>query len=281
MRPGLCLLLSLVLSPLNAQEAGDISWTVLFDGHSLENWDTYLGPAFKPGVSSENMRNEPVLGLNNDSLKVFSIVALEGERVLRISGENWGGIATRQSYENFHLQLQFKWGEIKWYPRDAPTDKRDSGLLYYGVGKQGEGDGFWLRSQEFQIQEGDCGDYWGVAGAIADINAIKKEDGNYYYDANGPLLTFSPENAAGRNCKKFPDAENPSGEWNTIDLYCHEGNSVHMVNGVVTMVLKNSRMIDGNDFLPLVKGKIQLQSESAEIYYKDIRIRPIEELPKF
>ena len=31
--------------------------------------------------------------------------------VLRISGEEWGCITTNEEYENYHLVLEFKWGE--------------------------------------------------------------------------------------------------------------------------------------------------------------------------
>ena len=262
-------------------EKKDPDWTYLFDGDHLEQWDTYLGPRFGPGVNWENIASQPPVGYNNDTLGVFSIADLDGERVLRISGEVWGGIFTKQDFENYHLQLQFKWGERKWYPRDAPSDKRDSGLLYHGIGTHGENDLFWLKSQEFQIQEGDCGDYWGVAGTIMDIPAQMGKDSAYYYTPNAELLTFSEHSEYGRNCKKYPDAEKPSGEWNTIDLYCFEGTSVHMVNGTVTMVLRNSRhqTEDGKE-VDLTRGKIELQSESAEVFYKDIRIQPITGLPE-
>ena len=255
-------------------------WTYLFDGKDLEQWDTYLGPGFGPEVSWENIESQPPIGYNNDTLGVFSIVDQDGEPVLRISGEIWGGIFTKRDFENYHLQLQFKWGDRKWYPREKPSDKRDSGLLYHGIGTHGANDLFWLKSQEFQIQEGDCGDFWGVGGTIIDVKAQMQMDSAYYYNPNAKLLTFSEQSEYGRNCKKQPDAENPSGEWNTIDLYCFEGTSVHMVNGIVTMVLHNSRhnTEDGQE-VPLTKGKIELQSESAEVFYKDIRIRPIEGLP--
>ena len=36
---------------------------------------------------------------------------------------------------------------------------------------------------------------------------------------------------------------------------------------------------DGKD-LPLTKGKIQLQSEGAEVFYRDIEIRSITSLPE-
>jgi hypothetical protein len=251
-------------------------WEILFDGSDLENWDTYLGAKH---VAGDSVVSEP-LGLNVDT-SVFKIVDVDGEKALRISGEIWGGISTKQEFENYHLQLQFKWGELKWYPREKDSDRRDSGLLYHGVGEHGKGDGFWLRSQEFQIQEGDCGDYWGVAGAVFDIRASMNTDSIFQYDPQASLLTFSQDSEIGRHCKKFPDGEKPSGEWNTIDLYCFGNTSVHMINNQVVMVLENSRQSDNGNETPLTKGKIQLQSESAEVFYRYVKIASIDGLPRF
>ena len=253
-------------------------WHLLFDGTDLDQWDTYLGPRWDPDKGKFD--GEPV-GLNHDPDGVFSIVEQEGENLLRISGEVWGGISTKESFRNYHLRLTFKWGEKRWPPRE--NTKRDNGLLYHGVGEHGAGSGFWLRSQEFQIQEGDVGDYWAVAGAIVDIPSELVNDSIYRYKENGQVHTFGrpPANTVlGIYCKKNPDAENTSGEWNTVDLYVYEGNSVHVVNGIVTMKLENSRQIISGQRKPLTEGRIQIQSESAEIFYKDIRIRPIEQMPE-
>jgi len=37
--------------------------------------------------------------------------------------------------------------------------------------------------------------------------------------------------------------------------------------------------VEKGQVAPLVKGKIQLQSEGAEIFYKQIRIQPIGKIP--
>lgn len=75
--------------------------------------------------------------------------------------------------------------------------------------------------------------------------------------------------------------ESPKNEWSDIDLICFEGKSLHIVNGKVVMVLQNSRYrdADGGKIVPLTKGKIQLQSEAAEVFYKDIRIKMLDKLP--
>lgn len=118
----------------------------------------------------------------------------------------------------------------------------------------------------------------GVAGTAVDVKARMKADSNYYYDPAGGLIAFSANGLYGRNCKKYPDAEYTSGEWSTIDLYCFKGTSVYVVNNKVNMILHNSRhWVDGEE-TPLMKGKIELQSESAEIFYKNIKVRPISAL---
>lgn len=252
-----------------------ILWDYLLNGKDLSGWDTYLGPQFPPG--SEDRTGAEPIGLNKDPKQVFTIVHEDGKPALRISGEHFGGISTVKEYENYHLQLQFKWGKEKWHPRQ--NAKRDSGVLYHANGQHGADWGFWMQSQEFQVQEGDCGDYWGVAGAVTDIPARRQGEKDWVYDPEGQPTAFAEGTEAGRRCIKSPDAEKPSGEWNTLDLYCYGGTAVHVVNDKVVMALFNSRHPAGGGMQPLTKGKIQIQSEGAEVYYRNIRIRPIGEIP--
>ena len=69
-------------------------------------------------------------------------------------------------------------------------------------------------------------------------------------------------------------------QWNTLDLYCLGGTAIHMINGKVNMVLLNSRHIRDGVETPLTKGKIQIQSEGAEIYYREMTITPITQIPE-
>jgi hypothetical protein len=245
---------------------------LLFNKNDLTGWDTYIGPELNDsGVAITII---PV-GLNKDPLNVFTVVDLDGEKVIRISGESWGGISTVKEFSNYHLHLRYKWGKAKWgQKKDKP---RDSGLLYHAVGAHGADYGAWMRSQEFQIEEGNTGDYWGVAGGVQDITAFQV-NGQYVYDPSMEAVTFSATSLAGRHCVKKGMYEISEG-WNTVDLYCYKDTSVHVVNGNAVMVLYNSRQQDGDRFTPLIKGKIQLQSEGAEVYYKDIFIEDIKGIP--
>ena len=69
-----------------------------------------------------------------------------------------------------------------------------------------------MRSQEFQVEEGNCGDYWGVAGGMEDIPAAKRSDSQYVYNPAGELTTFSATSKAGRHCIKQHDADHTSGK---------------------------------------------------------------------
>jgi len=249
-------------------------WIPLFNGKDLSGWNTYLGPDLND--SGKFINGQPI-GLNKDPRHVFTIVRAEGENIIRISGENWGAISTEKEYENYHIQLQFKWGALSWGQKK--NKKKDSGLLYHSVGKYGADYGAWMRSQEFQIEEGNCGDYWGVAGGMADMPVDKKSDSEYVYNPKGALTTFVQGGKAGRRCIKGSDAENASGQWNTLDLYCFGDTSIHIINGKLMMILYNEKQMENGQPLPLTKGKIQIQSEGAEVFYRHIQIESIDQLP--
>jgi hypothetical protein len=255
-------------------------WESLFNGRDLTGWDSYLGAPYD--VALKRYEGDPI-GLNQDPHNVFTVVKVNGQPSLRISGQDFGGIASVREFENYHLRLQFKWGTLKHPPRTEVV--RDSGVLYHSVGGPASGSRFWMTSQEFQVQEGDCGDYWRVGADIALSIRAREETGpdgklQYHYDPVGKLVTFDLDNPGPRSCKKSPDAEKPSGEWNTLDLYCYGTSAMHVMNGVVVMILHDSKLTDGQGgYVPHSKGKLQIQSEGAEIFYREIKIRLIDRLP--
>lgn len=255
-------------------------WEILFNGENLDGWYTYQRwpepTSDVTGLSRDEQGNylEPI-GLDSDPLHVFTVVMEEDAPAIRMSGEVFGILVTEKEFEDYHLSVQFKWGSKKYPPRK--NEKRDSGILYHSIGKEGAWGGVWMRSLECQVQEGDCGDYISVDTVLADIPAIlDKENGLYLYSPDAETLTFSPERSY---CHKDNDHENPTGEWNTMEIYTVGGRSVHVVNGHVNNRISNSRHIFGGEELPLTKGKIQLQSEGAEIFYRHIKIRAIDEIP--
>jgi hypothetical protein len=264
-------------------------WTNLFNGKDLQGWETWLATPDSsyhvPGLTRDASGNyTKPLGLNNDPLKVFTVERIEGSPAIHISGQGFGALTTLGEYENFHLSIDYKWGEKKWPPRDK--QKRDSGILYYCVGEHGAASQAWMRSQECQVQEGDTGDYWSVAGGIADVRAetvVVNDRGYRQFNPNAPLTTvgygFDGKNWDILRCLKRSMQEKPNNEWNHVDVYAYNGRSVHVVNGTTVMILENSRQLVNGTEIPLTKGRIQLQTEGAEIFYRNVKVRKIKEIP--
>jgi hypothetical protein len=264
-------------------------WKNLFNGENLQGWETWLAVPDSsynvPGLNRDASGNfNRPLGLNNDPLKVFTVARVDGDPAIHISGQGFGALTTLGEYENFHLSVDYKWGKNKWAPRD--NQKRDSGILYYCVGEHGAASQAWMRSQECQVQEGDTGDYWSVAGAIADIRSeiVMVNDREFrQFNPNAPLRTvgygFDGKNWDILRCLKRSIQEKPISEWNHVDVYAYNGKSVHVVNGTTVMILENSRQLVNGKEIPLTRGRIQLQTEGAEIFYRNVKIRTIKEIP--
>ncbi|MRI01288.1 DUF1080 domain-containing protein [Kriegella sp. EG-1] len=261
----------------------EYQWEELVD-KDLTNWDNYLGYQHQPGYDGsvpldENGKEVAPIGLNNSDYTVFSTFQEGEETIIKNTGEYYGCLITKKEFKNYHFQLKYKWGDKKWaYRKDL---LKDSGILYHSVGPMAvEYWRSWMLSQEFQIMEGHTGDFWSQANSAMDIRAYKPES------VLDPLAHESQDylpigmGSPYRNyCLRSGNYEKPHDEWNTLDLICYEGKSLHIVNGEVVMILKDSRYIDedGKE-VPLIKGKIQLQSEAAEVFFKDIKIRQIDSL---
>ena len=69
--------------------------------------------------------------------------------------------------------------------------------------------------------------------------------------------------------------EDRPGQWNRLELICYQDDCVHIVNGKVVMALAHARYEDGDKWMPMTGGKLQIQSEAAEVFYRNIEIRPI------
>jgi Domain of Unknown Function (DUF1080) len=265
---------------LPAQE----TWRPLFNGKDLAGWDTFMSkpdPAWDvPGMSRDAQGNyTEVVGKNRDPLGVFKVEPVDGRPAVHISGQGFGVMTTRESFGNFHLKLQIKWGEKRWGKKaNLP---RDTGLLYYGQGDEGAVDGNWPHSVEMQIQEHDTGDLYALGTQIT-VRARAMPAAPrplYIYDPRGEPTTFAQKPPIGNRCVKLDDREKPNGEWNTLELVVLGDESIHVVNGAVVMRLASAQGLDGTRTVPLTSGHISLQTEGAEVFYRDVEIRPIREVP--
>lgn len=276
---------------LRAADSG--GWRPLWNGKDLSGWAVWLSKPYANSVLPADLAASlPKDAKGNyteqigarDPLGVFTVGMADGRPAIHISGQVFGELRSAESLGNYHLKLQFKWGQKQWPPRDKPGTQRDSGLLYHVHSAPGAENRTWARSVELQIQERDVGDLYAVGSLISVHAKLRPATPRplYDYDPKSDYVLFSQrpdfERPDGR-CVKQPDAEKPTGDWNTVELVCLGGDSIHIVNGTVVMRLHNARRIDGPTPAPITSGPIILQSEGAEVFYRDISVRPITAIP--
>jgi len=252
------ILLATIAIFLNACEK---PWQPLFNGENLDGWETFIGT---PLNGFEDLHESAT------TYKVFSVVEVDGENLIRISGEVNGSLATLDTFSNYHLELVFKWGEQVY-------TRRNSGLLYHSFGDFGEALGTWMTNIECQLMHENMGDTYLMNNTVCETK-VRKVNENYTFALVGELTQFGKD-FNGPGIKKAMNAEKPLGEWNTVELYSVGRTTVHVVNGEIVMVNTNTGVYENGEIRPLNSGRIQLQSEGSELYIKSIRVKPIKEIP--
>jgi len=228
----------------------------LFNGKNLDGWYTFI-------------RDK---GRNNDPNKVFTVQ----DGMIRISGEEFGCITTNDEFENYKLVVEFKWGETTFPPR---IDKaRDSGILLHSIGKDGSSSGTWMNSIECQIIEGGTGDFIVVGDGSATFSltspvAPQKQGGSHVFNPSGNPVTINagrinwfgrdPEWKDIKGFRGAKDIEKPVGKWNKIEC---------LVKGKEISVYLNGTLVNRAIDVQPQRGKIQIQSEGAEIFFKRITL---------
>jgi hypothetical protein len=254
---GLLVLCAATLSPALAGEP-----VALFDGKDTAKWYTFL-------------RDH---GKDKDPNGSFTI----RDGILRISGQDFGVLATRDEYANYEVRLEYAWGGKVWPPREKTA--RDSGLILHSTGPDGAVSKSWQEGIQCNLLEGATGDI-SIVGtsrkykfkARAEERPAGKKSGLYWKDT-APARAFGPgsrllwfgrdpswESVLGFRGKD--DVEKGVGKWNTLVVTMKGDTMTVRLNGV-TM----SRATD----LGVTRGKLQIQSEGAEILFKKITLTPLD-----
>jgi hypothetical protein len=155
--------------------------------------------------------------------------------VLICKGTPTGYIRTERDFTNFILRLEWRFNPVT-------KQAGNSGVLVRLVGE----DKVWPKSVEAQLQSGRAGDFWNIDDFV---------------------MSVAPDRTKGRNTRRAYDgAERPVGEWNEYEIIVNKGEVVLRVNGH-----ELNRAWDVAE----VPGKIALQSEGAEIHFRNIRLIPL------
>ena len=228
----------------------------LFNGKNLDGWYTFIQGR----------------GRNTDPKNVFTVA----NGLLRISGEEFGCITTNREFENYTLIVEFKWGEVTHPPR--LNNARDSGILLHSIGEDGGSAGIWMHSIECQVIEGGTGDFIVVGDGSETFSitcpvAPEKQEGSYVYLSTGNPATIhegrinwfgrDPEWEDMKGFRGAKDIEKPVGKWNRIEC---------IVKGKEIIIYLNGTLVNHAVEVKPQKGKIQIQSEGAEIFFRKISI---------
>jgi hypothetical protein len=240
----------------------------LFNGKNLDGLHTWL----------KDTKHE-------DPRKVFTVE--NGQ--LHISGDGLGAILTKNAYKNYHLVVEFKWGERTWHNRKNAT--RDSGCLVHCVGPDDGYSGTWPHSIEAQIIEGGVGDFILVRSNGPDGKPLpmsmtaeqtKDRDGERIFKKGAPKSAFESGrlNWWGRDVdwkdelgfRGKVDVDSPVGEWTRMDVICDGDHIQVLVNGVLVN--------EGSNVIPNA-GKILIQTELAELWVRRWEIYPLGKAPAY
>jgi hypothetical protein len=231
-------------------------------------------------------------GRDKDPDRVFQIVErIDGAPAIRISGQWYGGIVTKENYANYRLVAEWRWGVTTW--GDRKNKARDSGVLFHISGEDGNNNknmhGAWTRSVEFQILEGGTGDIWLVFGYDRDkpepiqprltvpVASQKHKLGFPIYDPKGTPTEFKnmgriawggidPDWKPDLGFRGKTEAEKPLGEWNRIEMIAKGGDLDYFVNGIKVNEGRNGTFKE---------GRLLFQSEGAEIFFRRIELHPL------
>ena len=248
----------------------------LFNGRDLGGWEAWLGYAdtsltFRP-------RTVEPLGISADAGEIFRVVTEDGGPAIRAGGRYWGSLAYAEPLADYHLSLEYKWGALE------PGQARNNGIVYFSHGAPGGVFGTWMAGMEFQLEHGSNGMAIPMGNRMRTRTTIG-QDRKVRYPFRVFRLGDKPIDLANGNpaysVEATSQAERPLGEWNRIDLYVAGNRAVHVVNGVPVMLLEDISEIDAEGKrVPITRGRIQLQAEGAETFFRNIRVEPIAALPE-
>lgn len=206
-------------------------WTVLFDGSSVEQWRGYQKDSF------------PESGWTIEDGALKCIGSGKGE-----AGGSGGDIITREKYDDFELQLEWKISE-----------GGNSGILF--MAQELEGEPIWKSAPEMQILDNE-----------RHPDAKLGKNGNRKAGSLYDLIPADPQNAK------------PAGEWNKIRIMKYQGTVVFFMNGEQVVefhlwtddwndMIANSKFADFKDFAKESEGYIGLQDHGNDVWFRNIKIK--------
>lgn len=147
-------------------------------------------------------------------------------------------IRTVAEFENYELMLEWRW--------PLGSEPGNSGVLLHASSPRERS--IWPKSIEVQLAHGSAGDFWMIGETLT-------------VEGREPLGRRIPNNGS--------KAENEPGTWNQLRVRCEGASITVWVNGT---------LVNQGHAATATRGSICLQSEGADIEFRNLRLRPLSAL---
>jgi Domain of Unknown Function (DUF1080) len=214
-----------------------------------------------------------------DPRKVFSV----HDGMLHVSGDGFGYVATDRAYRDYHLIVEYKWGQRT----DGRKYVRNSGILLHATGPDGGAGGTWMSCFECQLAQGCVGDFIVIrgkdaAGKVIPVtltsNTVRGSDGRTRWSRDGKPTVYAgkqfwwskhdPAFKELLDTRGKDDVESPLGQWTRVECIC--------AGKRITIVVNGTTVNECYDTFPAA-GKILLQSEGFEVFFRTFELHPLKD----
>jgi hypothetical protein len=168
-----------------------------------------------------------------DPEKIWTVK--DGE--IHCEGSVFGYLITDKEYGDYVLKVQWRWG------KKVHGKIRNSGVFVHVSGP----DKIWPKAVEAQLMANHAGDFWLVDGFKLSVDPARqdKKTPRHYY-------------------RMKDHVEKEIGEWNQYVITCKGGTIRLEING---------QLVNEGAHAEAMRGKILLQSEGAEISFRDVMLK--------
>jgi hypothetical protein len=241
----------------NGLKSVDDGYVMLYNGKDLDNWKLMCR------ASDPELPKKVFTPGENGEIHVFRDFP-DGYGVKTNKNETHGMMFTKKSYSRYSFKFEYKWGS-KIY-NNFDQYQYDAGCYYHTFEEK-----VWPSGIEYQVRynhienRNHTGDIWNSGD---DFDWFAGTDKTYLPQAEGGVK--QPHQGGEHRARTDAVYHGLDGQWNQCEIIVM-GNqyAIHKLNGKVVNMLTN---------LKHGEGTIGLQSETAEIYYRNIRIKEFKEV---
>lgn len=231
----------------------DKDFTKLFNGYNFDNWTLSLR-------NGDTEMAKKVFTINEGVIHVFKDFP-EGFGSKTDLNATHGMMWSDKKYSKFIFKFEYKWG--KTLLNNSDVYQYDAGF-YYHVKEPT----IWPVGVEYQVRYNHIkdvnhtGDFW-APGETVRFDWTADKDGKFAFPKDGGKLI--PRKKGEHAAAALAPFNGLNNQWNTCEvIVMGDKYAIHKLNGKIVNYATN---------LTLSEGILGLQSETGEIFYRNIMIK--------